>query len=370
MMANNVGDLIREGMSTKDIQKQIKDFPSKFTTEYFENLGYEHIEAIRLKYMLRNNDHREKQEEDKERIKRDRAYIVSENADPNNVLVDTCAFQYQNGLDIINKSRKVMVIYPTICEMDGVVSEKKRKNKLNKNEEFLVCSIAQYAIQILIRKSKYHLIPYENKEIGYVDDKIIEYLKSIKSDYRPTLLTADRLLSLKAFCLGFETIFIIRDGENLNTSQEERSGENSDTSQKEQNEQDDEEDKKCISCETKKVGECKKIEEKKLNIYNAEVVYMPSEENIKIVVKDLDVKVFVVYSDGECKQIKSMATLDNSNIEYVTIVQKKGLKAQIVKIKAENGKISNVVKKCSTKSEIDEMNLHQKISKEAKKIVI
>lgn len=358
MMANNVGDLIREGMSTKDIQKQIKDFPSKFTTEYFENLGYEHIEAIRLKYMLRNNDHREKQEEDKERIKRDRAYIVSENADPNNVLVDTCAFQYQNGLDIINKSRKVMVIYPTICEMDGVVSEKKRKNKLNKNEEFLVCSIAQYAIQILIRKSKYHLIPYENKEIGYVDDKIIEYLKSIKSDYRPTLLTADRFLALKAFCLGFETIFIIRDGENLNKSQED------------QDEENNEEDKKCISCETKKVGECKKIEEKKLNIYNAEVVYMPSEENIKIVVKDLDVKVFVVYSDGECKQIKSMATLDNSNIEYVTIVQKKGLKAQIVKIKAENGKISNVVKKCSTKSEIDEMNLHQKISKEAKKIVI
>lgn len=370
MMANNVGDLIREGMSTKDIQKQIKDFPSKFTTEYFENLGYEHIEAIRLKYMLRNNDHREKQEEDKERIKRDRAYIVSENADPNNVLVDTCAFGYIKGIDIIQRSKSISVLYPTISEMDDVTAAKRKKDELSQKEKFLIFNIAHYAIQILIRKSKYHLIPYENKEIGYVDDKIIEYLKSIKSDYRPTLLTADRFLALKAFCLGFETIFIIRDNKNLNTRQEEQSGENSDTSQKEQNEQDNEKGKKGVSCETKKVNGCKETKEKKLDIYNVEVVYMPSEENIKIVVKDLDVKVFAVYSDGECKQIKSMVTLDNNNIEYVTIVQKKGLRAQIFKIEATNGKIFKKSKKCSTKSEIDEMNLHQKISKEAKKIVI
>lgn len=47
---------IRTGKTTAEIQSEIIEFPDDITTEYLEKLGFEEIDAIKLKWKLRQND--------------------------------------------------------------------------------------------------------------------------------------------------------------------------------------------------------------------------------------------------------------------------------------------------------------------------
>lgn len=55
-MTEAIKSLILNGKSTKEIRKVIDDFPENVTTEYFESLGFENPEAIKLKWKLRKNN--------------------------------------------------------------------------------------------------------------------------------------------------------------------------------------------------------------------------------------------------------------------------------------------------------------------------
>ena len=57
-MTEAIKSLILSGKSTKEIRKVIDDFPENVTTEYFESLGFENPEAIKLKWKLRKNNYK------------------------------------------------------------------------------------------------------------------------------------------------------------------------------------------------------------------------------------------------------------------------------------------------------------------------
>ena len=93
--------LIRSGKSTREIKEKINDFPIIITTEYFKEIGFDEVEAIKLKWMLKKNDRKEKEEEKAVEARREMlkesSYRFSANANPNYVLMDTCALQFQKG---------------------------------------------------------------------------------------------------------------------------------------------------------------------------------------------------------------------------------------------------------------------------------
>lgn len=57
--------------------------------------------------------------------------------------------------------------------------------------------------------TKYRLVPWKWTNTGYTDYIILDYLENLPINERPTLLTADQNLALKAKCLGFEYILFL-----------------------------------------------------------------------------------------------------------------------------------------------------------------
>lgn len=217
-MIENIKSLILNGKSTKEIRKVIDDFPENATTEYFESLGFENPEAIKLKWKLRKNNQQENEiieaGEARRQLLKSKSYIFSYNANPNFVLVDTCAFQFEKGLEIIDNAKKVIIINSIMKEMNKVLAKKIRKKQRNEKERKLVENISFYKREI-VAKDKYKLIA--NKEAinsSYCDDRILEFLDDIFKEEKPTLLTADVELAERAKSYEFEYILIV----NNNTS--------------------------------------------------------------------------------------------------------------------------------------------------------
>ena len=209
-MTEAIKSLILNGKSTKEIRKVIDDFPENVTTEYFESLGFENPEAIKLKWKLRKNNQQENRRMEVENARRklleSKSYIFSNNANPNFVLVDTCAFQFKKGLEIIDNAKKVIIINSIMKEMNKVVSKRR------KNVKKAIC----FYRKEIVAKDKYKIIA-NKKEINsnYCDDSILEFLDGISEDEeKPTLLTADIELAERAKSYGFEYILIV----NNNTS--------------------------------------------------------------------------------------------------------------------------------------------------------
>ena len=217
-MIENIKSLILNGKSTKEIRKVIDDFPENVTTEYFESLGFENPEAIKLKWKLRKNNQQENEiieaGDARRQLLKSKSYIFSYNANPNFVLVDTCAFQFEKGLEIIDNAKKVIIINSIMKEMNKVLAKKIRKKQRNEKERKLVENISFYKREI-VAKDKYKLIA--NKEAinsSYCDDRILEFLDDIFKEEKPTLLTADVELAERAKSYEFEYILIV----NNNTS--------------------------------------------------------------------------------------------------------------------------------------------------------
>ena len=148
-----------------------------------------------------------KRKEKREQLIKDELYIVSENANPDNILLDTCALKNEKGLNIIKESNKVNVLYAVLEEMDKKKAEiNKKRNKTQKEREF-ISNVSKYLDEIL-QNSKYKIILCYNKNNEYVDNIILRYLKFMPRRKRPTLLTADKLLAAKAKGLHLEYIYI------------------------------------------------------------------------------------------------------------------------------------------------------------------
>ena len=213
-MTEAIKSLILNGKSTKEIRKVIDDFPENVTTEYFESLGFENPEAIKLKWKLRKNNQQENRRMEVENARRklleSKSYIFSNNANPNFVLVDTCAFQFKKGLEIIDNAKKVIIINSIMKEMNKV-QKKLAGEKLGRTIRFYKKEIAA--------KEKYKIISNKKSiNSNYCDDSILEFLSGIpKNEERPTLLTADVELTERAKSYGFEYILIVN-----NTSNEDK----------------------------------------------------------------------------------------------------------------------------------------------------
>lgn len=328
MVINEVGTLIRKGMSTEDIQEKIRDFPSEVTTEYLESLGYEHLEAIKYKCELRHNDilrkeHKKKKE--RELLKKDGSFIISENADPKNIIVDTCAFSSQKSINIIEKSTNVTVLYQIIKEMEKVALKKH-----DKENGFLLYNIRHYVFKMLLDKPKYHLIKYKNDN-SYVDDILIEYLETLKEKQRPTLLTADKMLSLKAKCLGIEFILV---AESLGKKT------------------DDEGSK-----------------EKYTNMFGVKVSYYDKKVRIERIDKNANAYVIVGERYEEIENEKEMQSTD---LDYVVILKKdkKNKRVRVAKLKISKDKINNEQKECYVINEIYKLDIHPELQEIIKNLLI
>ena len=207
-MTEAIKSLILNGKSTKEIRKVIDDFPENVTTEYFESLGFENPEAIKLKWKLRKNNQQENERievgEARRKLLKSKKYIFSYNANPNFILLDTSSLA--NGKNIINNAKKVIVINSIMKEMNKVVSKRR------KNVKKAIC----FYRKEIVAKDKYKIIA-NKKEINsnYCDDSILEFLDGISEDEeKPTLLTADIELAERAKSYRFEYILIV----NKNTS--------------------------------------------------------------------------------------------------------------------------------------------------------
>lgn len=368
MAKNKVAKFIQKGLSTQDIQKRIKDFPENVTTQYLESLGYSQIDAIKYKWLLRQNDRKSKErksEESKKELFKDKALIVSKNADPNNILIDVCAFQFRKSIDIIDKSDRVIVLYSVIKEMDRVSYEQKNKECTTERNKFLLYNIRHYAFEMLLNKSKYRLVPYEKSSMSYGDDVIIEYLKTLPPKRRPTLLTADKLLALRADCLGLEFIFVAK---SLDTQDVKNTSKDS-----EKHFENVVEEGKLLENRGNKQKEKdnKNQDRKTTNVLGAMIRILYPEEKVRINLCSIKVKVFTVKGD-EFKEIEKKDELKFSHFDYILIINKmkkyKCIKVSKVKISEMGFNVET--EKCEVINEIYKLDLPQTMQDEAKKILI
>ena len=187
---------IRTGKTTAEIQSEIIEFPDDITTEYLEKLGFEEIDAIKLKWKLRQNDRIREAEikaaKGRRILLKEGGYQFSPNADPYYILLDTSALLTKRGRDVIRKSKKDIILEATIQEID------------NAN----IKTISEYKRTIFNQsKFKKRHIECEDK---YCDTKILYYINSVALERRPTLLTADYNLASRADAYGFEYIFVYK----------------------------------------------------------------------------------------------------------------------------------------------------------------
>lgn len=204
--------LIRTGKTTAEIQSAIIEFPDDVTTEYLQRIGFEETQAIKLKWKIRQNDRIREQEiiagKRRKELLEIGGYKFSANANPDYILMDTCAMLKKEGRVIISKSSKVVVIESVLREIEKILMETERKKKKSPTDYTNISTIKIYKSK-MARKSKFKpVLDRPNVEMNYCDDKILYYLENLSPEKRPTLLTADANLASRAKAYGFDYIFI------------------------------------------------------------------------------------------------------------------------------------------------------------------
>lgn len=204
--------LIRTGKTTAEIQSEIIEFPDDITTEYLQKIGFEETQAIKLKWKLRQNDRICENETRAEKGRRALVelggYEFSANANPDFVLMDTCALLNKKGRDVIEKSSRVVVIDSVLQEID----ERYHKTNIKRNKkpaDYKKLSILRTGKKEIFNQAKYKKrldIPKDG--MTYCDEKILYYLEKLPPEQRPTLLTADFNFASRAGDHGFDYIFI------------------------------------------------------------------------------------------------------------------------------------------------------------------
>lgn len=310
---------------TNNERTQLIDFPENATTEYFENLGFTEVEAIKLKWKFRAQLRREKEKLQEIELRRElleeKAYMFSPNANPNYILLDTCSLQFEKGTERIDKSKRVVVMESILNEWDKVLLKKKRKKVKTENDTKLIKNIKKYRKEVATN-SKYKIeIDTENMKFNYCDDKILNYLKNLPEYNRPTLLTADINLANRAKGYGLEYILILKHDnskstENLNVQEQE-------TKNNVKKEKEDIEDNKSLHFQ----GVSCKV------------------ENNNIVVRKFNphAKVFVVVSKEieEITKRREKQIFEISKLDYIIVLgkQKTNREIKAIKIVIVNGEM-------------------------------
>lgn len=204
--------LIRTGKTTAEIQSEIIEFPDDVTTEYLQKIGFEETQAIKLKWKLRQNDRiRENEiraEKGRRELSKEGGYKFSANANPDYILMDTCAMLKKEGRVIISKSSKVVVIESVLREIEKILMETERKKKKSPIDYANISTIKSFKGK-MVRKAKFKpVLDSPKANMNYCDDKILYYIKNLSPEKRPTLLTADANLASRAKAYGFDYIFI------------------------------------------------------------------------------------------------------------------------------------------------------------------
>ncbi len=209
MLNRKIGHIILKGGTSEDIRKEVPDFPLNPTKEYFSELGYKDSTAKLYLSKLQNNSKKKETESSKnisiQQISEDSnkdistieaTIIKSESADYNNLLVDTCALGYKDTINLIEQAEQVTFIKTIIEEMDR---KKKHKKDSNAQQKFLAANIRLYINKILLDTEKFMLAPFSGlNDTKYPDNVLLQYLLILPKQIRPTLITADKNLAVKA----------------------------------------------------------------------------------------------------------------------------------------------------------------------------
>lgn len=192
---NAIGSLINSGATSQEIRQKYPDFPLSPNAykDYFVSLGYKQSSAVTYAKKLKRNDNIS--------LKRfaDETFIMSENANLRNLLLDTCALMHDECTKIIDSAEHVTIIYSTLCEFD--------KFNLSKEQPKLAYNIRHYTDIILNGDTKFLLSSFgKNMPNEYCDNVLVDYLLIIPINNRPTLITADKKLALKCVALGLDYI--------------------------------------------------------------------------------------------------------------------------------------------------------------------
>ncbi len=314
------------------------------------------LKAKKEEKVLKEN----KQKEKKERLKKDTSYTVSENANPDNILIDTCALNSKEGIKVIDESLKVNVLYSVIEEMDNIKSKKTRKKYKSRQEINLISNISKYSKEMM-EKPKYNLIEYcyDRKE-GYVDNIILNYLKKIPKRKRPTLLTADTLLAVKARCLKIEVILI-------NAEQNKKTKNNAEAKQKAAKSiQSKPEVKKNLNeNKVKKQTPEEKENKTTLNILGKVISY--TQDSVKIKSYCRDSIMFIVNAE-KCEELNSnVENIIETHFDYFVVIKymPKYKMVRIVKVIIRKD-IKEEVYDCKFVNEIYKLPIHENVLEKAK----
>lgn len=223
---------------------------------------------------------------------------------------------------MLNECKKITVLYSTIREFDKI-------QKSESKSSYLRMMIREQINTMLLpqNEQKYNLVAFDWQSNMYVDDIIINYMVSLPANQRPTLLTADHNLALKAKCLKLDYILFLED---YITSKE--------------------------KAEIKVVSDNTSQQKVKDTINNLGIKIMCTQSSIKVCKYSKTSVIFIV-KNNTCKKIGDKQ-LQYGEIDYFTIVAKpkKYNSIHLQKIWITNGKIQNEKFECHDTNDIKELN--------------
>ena len=371
---------IRTGKTTAEIQSEIIEFPDDITTEYLEKLGFEEIDAIKLKWKLRQNDRIREAEikaaKGRRILLKEGGYQFSPNADPYYILLDTSALLTKRGRDVIRKSKKDIILEATIQEIDNVFIETLRKNKKDLMDNANIKTIGEYKRTIFNQsKFKKRHIECEDK---YCDTKILYYINSVALERRPTLLTADYNLASRADAYGFEYIFVYK---TKGEKSKKQSTEVQESDIKVQSTEVQENDIKAQSTEVQESDNKSKSAEiegranKNQQTNSNEVIH-----GIKFEVKYNKITVngcnkraktfFVKGTDSTLSRKKDERKIENIDLIIMLLRQRGNREVRIIKIKIVNNQIKTDEEIIKFVNEIYQSKVPEEIEEEARMMLV
>ena len=336
---NKIGVFIRNGLTSAEIKKKVKDFPDNPDSQYFINLGYSKKTASTYKSQLAKNNSVLLQQQ---KIIEANSFLHSPNANLNNVILDTSALGFSKPVSMLNECKKITVLYSTIREFDKI-------QKSESKSSYLRMMIREQINTMLLpqNEQKYNLVAFDWQSNMYVDDIIINYMVSLPANQRPTLLTADHNLALKAKCLKLDYILFLEDS----ITSKEIEDHINDIKEDLINNGEDEE-----KAEIKVVSDNTSQQKVKDTINNLGIKIMCTQSSIKVCKYSKTSVIFIV-KNNTCKKIGDKQ-LQYGEIDYFTIVAKpkKYNSIHIQKIWITNGKIQNEKFECHDTNDIKELN--------------
>ncbi len=355
---------IRTGKTTAEIQSEIIEFPDDITTEYLEKLGFEEIDAIKLKWKLRQNDRIREAEikaaKGRRILLKEGGYQFSPNADPYYILLDTSALLTKRGRDVIRKSKKDIILEATIQEID------------NAN----IKTISEYK-RTIFNQSKFKKRHIEC-EYKYCDTKILYYINSVALERRPTLLTADYNLASRADAYGFEYIFVYK---TKGEKSKKQSTEVQESDIKVQSTEVQENDIKAQSTEVQESDNKSKNAEiegranKNQQTNSKEVIH-----GIKFEVKYNKITVngcnkraktfFVKGTDSTLSRKKDERKIENIDLIIMLLRQRGNREVRIIKIKIVNNQIKTDEEIIKFVNEIYQSKVPEEIEEEARMMLV